>query len=211
MLDEIGDLPRETQVALLRAIEENEVKPVGSSEPISVDLRVVSASHRDLQALVEAGDFREDLFSRIAGMRFSLPPLRERIDDLGTAIARTIASIPEAEHPLDLSPAAASALVDYHWPRNFRELRQAIRLACTLARGGTIERRHLDDEILKQRGSKSPPQQHGLTEEQRQIRDELRAQLEEHGGNVSAVARSMGKARQQIQRWIKRFGLKGLG
>jgi transcriptional regulator of acetoin/glycerol metabolism len=197
LLDEIGDLPLASQAAFLRVLQEREVVPVGSARPIPVDVRLISATHRDLDALVAEGRFRADLLARIAGHRLELPPLRERREDLGIllgALLRRLAG-PRAEE-VAFSEEAARALYRYDWPHNIRELEKVLGAALALAGGGAVELEHLGDAIRHQ------PEENA---------DELRARLVgllgQHDGNVSAVARAMGKARMQIHRWIKRFDL----
>jgi hypothetical protein len=121
LLDEIGDLPEASQAALLRALQEREVVPVGGVRPIKVDLRIVAATHRPLQELVEKGGFRNDLFARLAGYVFTIPPLRARREDIGLMVEAFARG-----RSMRFSPAAARALFRYDWPRNVRELHQAL-------------------------------------------------------------------------------------
>jgi len=133
-LDEIGELPLALQTKLLRALEEQRVRPVGSTKEVPVDVRVIAATNRDLQAEVSAGRFREDLFYRLEVLTLTIPPLRERVDDI----------VPLAEHfnhqlaariglpPLDIVPEVAARLAGYRWPGNARELRNFIERALIL-------------------------------------------------------------------------------
>jgi DNA-binding NtrC family response regulator len=193
-LDEIGDLPAPAQAALLRVLEEHEVRAVGATAPTSVDLRVVAATHRDLDAMIEDGNFREDLLARLAGFELELPALADRRVDLGAMLA---------EIAPDATFAAASlrALLAYAWPRNVRELVRAIERAVALAAGGEITAAHLPDEIASAKFT-AP----ALAPADAR-RDELVALLEKHHGNVSKVAADLGRVRQQVQRWLKRYGL----
>jgi transcriptional regulator with GAF, ATPase, and Fis domain len=247
-LDEIGDLPMASQAALLRVLQEREVLPVGASRPIEVDLRVVAATHRDLGAMVDRGEFRQDLYARLAGYTVQLPPLRQRREDLGLLIgallARHAAAGGTAVPAIDA--AAARALFLYPWPRNVRELDSCLMAAAILAGTEPIQLDHLPAEIRSggaraappvepalsgERGHLSgghasadgpdssagpfaadsasgPPRPCGpLSPEDERLRDEVVASLRAHGGNISAVARAMGKDRKQIQRWVKRFDL----
>jgi DNA-binding NtrC family response regulator len=215
-LDEIGDLPVSSQTALLRVLQENEVVPVGTTRPIAVDLRVVAATHAPIDELVRRGAFRSDLLGRLAGYRFALPPLRERREDLGLLMANLLR---QTSSPGALfSPAVVRALLAYSWPRNARELAQALASAVVLAGDATIEIGHLPAELSPastaspsdgMHPSRAPsawllPQ--GVREpEDESLRQELLAQFARHRGNVSGVARALGKARTQIQRWMKRF------
>jgi len=108
-LDEIGDMPSSSQAVLLRVLQEREVKPLGATEPIAVDIRVMSATHCDLEGLIAAGDFRADLYARLSGFEFRLPPLGERREDIGLLTARLLErAVPGVQ--LELSPDAARAL-----------------------------------------------------------------------------------------------------
>jgi DNA-binding NtrC family response regulator len=210
-LDEIGDLPASSQAALLRVLQEREVMPVGAARPVSVDLRVVCATHRNLDAMVETGDFRRDLFARLNGFRMRLPPLRERRSDLGLLISVLLARIVGSEHP-GLECDAARALFGYSWPLNIRELEQALQTASVLAGDDPIELGHLPDTVRTPRAVTpepipAPSKRPRLSADDEKRRQELIVHLREHRGNISAIARTMGKDRKQIQRWLKRYQL----
>jgi transcriptional regulator with GAF, ATPase, and Fis domain len=248
-LDEIGDLPMASQAALLRVLQEREVMPVGASRPVPVDIRVVAASHRDLGAMVDRGEFRQDLYARLAGYTVVLPPLRQRREDIGLLIAALMArhaAVTGTALP-SLDAAAARALLLYGWPRNVRELDSCLMASAILAGSEPIQLEHLPGEVrqgaaraagsgerpssadpLAPRGPgggggtapgipiaardddddpHEPVQRGPLTDEDRRLRDEVVASLRAHAGNISAVARAMGKDRKQIQRWVKRFDL----
>jgi len=193
-LDEIGDLPAAAQAALLRVLEEHEVRPVGATSVTRVDLRVVAATHRDLDAMIEDEAFREDLLARLAGFELELPPLAERRVDLGAMLAEIA---PDAT----FAAVTIRALLAYGWPRNVRELVRAIERAAALAGGAEITPAHLPDEIANAKFTApavAPPDAR---------REELVALLEKHKGNVSKVAVELGRVRQQVQRWLKRYGL----
>jgi transcriptional regulator of acetoin/glycerol metabolism len=183
-------------------LQEEEVTPVGGTKPLKVDLRVISATHRDLPALAKEGKFRADLLARLSGFVVSLPPLRERREDLGLLIASILR---KATSNAELSVEAARALLTWDWPGNVRELEKALQSATVLSRGGTVEVDHLPPAL----GEPAPPVQEAapLLPDDQKRRDELTTLLREHAGNVTAVARAMGKARTQIQRWIKRCGI----
>jgi len=210
-LDEIGDLPPSSQAALLRVLQEREVMPLGEARPLPVDLRVLAATHRDLDGLVDSKVFRRDLFARLAGFRVKLPPLRERREDIGMLVGTLFERItkPGQNHP-GLECDALRQMFAYDWPLNVRELEQALSSAVVLAGDEAIALQHLPDSV------RNPPRKAGnaaaatpakLSTEDEQRRDELVAQLQAHTGNISAVARAMGKDRKQIQRWVKRFQL----
>jgi DNA-binding NtrC family response regulator len=196
-LDEIGDLPAPAQAALLRVLEEHEVRAVGAASAVSVDLRIVAATHRDLDLLVEEGKFRDDLVARLAGFEIELPPLAERRVDLGVMLAELLP--PSAQ----LAGVAARALFAYAWPRNIRELVRALERAVALSGGGELGLAHLPDEIAAAKFT--PVHAPGPGVDARH--DELVALLEKHRGNVSKVAQELGRVRQQVQRWLKRYNI----
>ena len=144
-LDEIGDLPLGLQVKLLRALESAEVKPVGAARPRSIDVRIVSATCRDLRRMVAEGSFREDLFFRLRGLAVELSPLRERVVDVLPLAEHFLAAEPDAAG-VSLSTDARAALLAHSWPGNARELRHAIRLGAALCQGGTLRARDLQLE-----------------------------------------------------------------
>jgi DNA-binding NtrC family response regulator len=194
-LDEIGDLPAPAQAALLRVLEEHEVRAVGATAAVPVDLRVVAATHRDLDDLVEDDKFRDDLVARLAGFDIELPPLSQRRVDLGVMLAELVP--PQTQ----LAANAARALFAYGWPRNARELVRAIERAVQLAGTADVGVNHLPDEIASAKFA-TP-----VAPVADARRDELDALLQKHHGNVSKVAAELGRVRQQVQRWLKRYGL----
>ncbi|NUQ76363.1 MAG: sigma 54-interacting transcriptional regulator [Polyangiaceae bacterium] len=206
LLDEIGELPAPAQAALLRVLEAREVLPVGATKPVPVDVRVLAATHRSLDAMVEQGSFRRDLFNRLAGYRARLPPLRERIEDLGILAASLLSRIAPAGAALPaIQPKAARALLQCFWPGNIRQLEKALSSAAALAKGSAIGLEHLPDDIRA--APAEDKNQNPAGGEEAAARNQLVAMLIEHKGNVSAIARATGKARMQVQRWLKRYGL----
>lgn len=201
LLDEIGDLPPSAQAALLRVLQEREVLPVGGTRPIAVDLRVIAATHRPLEKMVDEGRFRADLYARLCGYRVALWPLRARREDLGLLVGSLLSRLgaPAAR----LSARAARALLSYPFPGNVRELERALEAAVALSGGGVIQVEHLPEPV--RRALEAPAAADAAEDQAR--KEELAALLREHGGNVTAVAKAMGKARMQIQRWLKRYGL----
>ena len=199
-LDEIGDLPASSQAALLRVLQEREVMPVGGTRPVEIDLRVVAATHRDLDDMVAEGSFRHDLFARLAGFRVTVPPLAERRTDLGLLIGSLHSRLFPAEHP-GFEIDAARLLLRYPWPLNVRELEQTLRSAVALADTGELRADHLPDTIRNYQ----PPLPSSFRPEDRVLREHLVELLRNHAGNVAAVARAMGKAPIQIRRWCARL------
>jgi transcriptional regulator with PAS, ATPase and Fis domain len=209
-LDEIGDLPKSSQATLLRVLQEGEVTPVGSTQSVPVDLRTVSATHRSLEDLVSTGEFRQDLFARLAGYMVTLPPLRDRVDDLGiiigTLLRRTAGPrVSELTFTVD----AARALFAFPWPLNIRGLQRALETGCALATEGRVRREHLPEAVAGYVVPQKKPavDAASIGAQDEKLRLELFAQLSRHHGNIAAVARAMGKAPMQIHRWCKRFGL----
>ncbi|APR75980.1 GAF modulated sigma54 specific transcriptional regulator, Fis family protein [Minicystis rosea] len=208
LLDEIGDLPASAQATLLRVLQEGEVMPVGSARTASVDVRVIAATHRPLEELVERGEFRRDLYARLAGYTFTLAPLRERIADLGLLVAALLSSGKiGAPNGLRLHRRAARALLLHEWPMNVRELEQCLRAASALAEDGQITAEDLPAPIAAALDAAEVADDDTPDAQDEQLRRELLVQLADAKGNVSEVARAMGKARQQIQRWMRRFAI----
>ena len=199
-LDEIGDLPLQAQAALLRVLQESEVLPVGAVHPQRLDLRVVAATHRDLEARVQEKHFRHDLLARLDAITLEIPPLRDRLEDVPLLLATLIARHSPGRGT-SLSARATEALLNYHWPLNVRELENAVTAALALSAGGTVEVEHLPRAVLE--GQRMPAD---LTPEELAHREELLGLLREHHGNLNAVARVVGKGRTQIVRWISRYG-----
>jgi DNA-binding NtrC family response regulator len=236
-LDEIGDLRLGSQAALLRVLQEKQVRPIGSDAPVDVDLRVVCATHRPLDSLVADGDFRGDLLARLRGFVVELPDLRARRADLGLLVAALLRRY-QPEGPLPtLSGAAARALFAYAWPYNVRELEKCVSTALTLAAGGPIRLEHLPEPVRASAaaaalnapapsgpsvagsapsntapGSVDPDDE---ADEATPANDgsgeprrvRLVRLMREYQGNVAAVARVMGKGRTQIHRWLERYGI----
>jgi DNA-binding NtrC family response regulator len=226
-LDEIGDLPMSLQPVLLRVLQEREVVPVGTSQPTPVDIRLVAATHRELDGLIDAGAFRQDLMARLAGFTLTLPPLRTRREEIGLIAADLLERLhPERAHEVRFGLDAARSLLLYDWPLNVRELEKALDAAIVLAGPDPIKVTDLPDPLRRVVRSQPPPKidavelpteepnddttpedTRPLDEDELRHKDEIEALLREHGGNVSAVARALGKARMQVQRWLRRYRL----
>jgi DNA-binding NtrC family response regulator len=212
LLDEIGDLPEPMQPILLRALQELRVVPVGSTQAQTIDVRFIAATHKDIPSLVSTGKFRRDLWARLNGFVLRLPSLRERKQDLGLLIGDLLARHAPGSD-LTIAPEAARALVAHDWPANVRELEQCLVRSCALGSEGVIRRADLPPELgapvpsSKSDGVSSILPHSARPEADIELRNLLLQRLELHNGNVSEVARSFGKARVQIQRWMKRFGV----
>jgi transcriptional regulator with PAS, ATPase and Fis domain len=204
-LDEIGDLPASSQAALLRVLQEREVTPVGGTRPIPVDLRVIAATHRELERLVADGGFRADLFQRLAGHRSELPPLRQRREDLGLLMGALLER--HGGRELALESPAALALLRHDWPGNVRELEQSLSAAAVLATDGMIRLEQLAAPVREALAPVARDWGPKSEAEEAARKEQLIALLKQHHGNLAAVARAMGKARMQVQRWLKRYDL----
>ncbi|MFO0603069.1 MAG: sigma-54 dependent transcriptional regulator [Polyangiales bacterium] len=200
-LDEIGDVPPATQVSLLRVLQEREVERVGGQRPVPVNVRVVAATHRDLERMVADGDFRADLFYRLNVVPLRLPPLRERPQDVPALLEHFVRKHRPRGAPPAVEPEALAALARYAWPGNVRELENLVQRALVLAAGPslTLEDFSLD---LGARFTESvrAEQQQG---EAAEVRDALLA----HGGNVARAARALGLPRTTLISRAKKHGL----
>jgi transcriptional regulator with PAS, ATPase and Fis domain len=204
-LDEVGELSAAAQVKLLRVLQEKEVLSVGDTRPDRVDIRVLSATLQDVDEEVAGGRFRPDLLARLAGLRFALPALADRREDIGLLTGRLLSTLfGAAAEDLSLERAAGRALLRYDWPLNIRELEQALRSALTLGEG-RIGLEHLPAKIAAAGAPAAVGADDASGDEV--LRQELIALLRRHGGNISAVAREMDRARVQVRRWCKRFDL----
>jgi transcriptional regulator of acetoin/glycerol metabolism len=182
----------------LRVLAEREVVPVGATQAVPVDIRVIAATHAELQALVREGRFRDDLYYRLAGARLHLPPLRERRDS-----SWLLATLLEgAEAPARLSPQAEALLLAYRWPGNLRELHNVLGFAAAVCEGGVIEVGDLPDH-LHGTGAGSDETAGPQPVEAQLLLQYLRAAR----WNVSAVAHQMGLARMTVYRRMKRWGI----
>ncbi|WP_429166052.1 sigma-54-dependent Fis family transcriptional regulator [Aeromonas rivipollensis] len=200
MLDEIGELPLSAQTRLLRVLQERAVTPVGSHKPEAVDFWLVSASHRDLAAMVQDGGFREDLYYRICGWRQQLAPLRAWPQGERLGLIRCLLS--EMDPALQLTPQAERQLLAHPLPGNVRQLKQALEVACVLAEGqGWIEPAHLHlPEVA------AMPAPRGATTLREQSRLRVQQTLTECGGNVSEAARRLGISRTTLYRALREEG-----
>ena len=204
-LDEVGEMPLSAQAKFLRVLQEREVRPLGATVSVTVDFRVVAATNRPLLAMVESGAFRRDLLARLSGHSVTLSSLRDRREDLGLLIAALLRKLdPARATSITFHPSAARALMLYDFPANIRELEMALGTALILSKDAPcITLQHLSPMI---RATLETPASVSKREEAAK-RDALVALLRKEQGNVAAVARSMGKARMQVQRFMKRYGI----
>ncbi|HRA82581.1 MAG TPA: sigma 54-interacting transcriptional regulator, partial [Thauera sp.] len=220
-LDEIGELPLAMQVKLLRAIQERAVRPVGAHAEVPVDLRILSASHRDLSRLVAEGRFRQDLFFRINVITLRVPPLRERRDDIPALADHILARLAEREggEPRRLSPHALSALQQHPFPGNVRELENLLERACALSDGSVIEADDIDlhpadfslpdMQATAVTTASSAPLAEDVDPEADNEAERLRVlqALEQTRWNRSAAARNLGMTLRQLRYRLQKWGL----
>lgn len=206
-LDEIGDMPLEAQAKMLRLLDTRQVVPLGSHEPVDVDVRVISATHRPIVELMRTQQFRPDLYARLSAHTIELRPLRDRKEDIAPLVE---AFLRRERTPLRPTPAFMIGLLRYDWPLNVRELQSAIRRAVALA--GTeaaIDEAHLPPAVLAIVGAaiddEPAPRPSVLTTAPSAA--ELRALVHKYAGNIAAVARALGKDRAQIHRWLRQHAI----
>jgi DNA-binding NtrC family response regulator len=230
-LDEIGDLPMEVQIKLLRTLQEREFERVGGSETIKVDVRLVSATNRDLEKMIEDGEFREDLYYRLNVFPINLPPLRDRLDDLPPLVthfiakfARQMGLVPAPPAP---APDALSKLREYNWPGNVRELENIVERAMILSKGAQLAAHHLDfgrragappAPALGTAPIAVPAPPAGPTEEGKSLaerlldseRKEIVAAVEKSRGNIASASRILGINRSTLYYRLRKHGLEHL-
>jgi two-component system response regulator AtoC len=219
-LDEVGELPLPAQVKLNRALQEKEIRRVGDTQPIPVDVRVIAATHRDLREEAKGGRFREDLFYRLHVFPVTLPPLRDRVDDVPLLAGHFLAKHARAlrREVAGLDPEAVARLAGYPWPGNVRELENAIERAIAVGTGERIEVADLPAEVAG--AAPGPvaadpaalaklPYREAVAEARERIsRDYLVALLAEFGGNVTRAAERAGLERESLHRLLRRHGIR---
>jgi len=201
-LDEIGDMSLDCQVKVLRALEAKTIRPVGGTSEVNVDVRVITASHRDLAREMQAGRFRQDLFYRLRVIYLTVPPLREHVDDLPVLVEKFLDKFAaETGRRKQLTPAALQRLREYAWPGNVRELRTVLESAVMLTDASEID---ADDLWLQ--GTPAPEQPLSLRLEDMEAWA-IREALKRHKGNASAAARTLGISRETLGQKIKKYGI----
>jgi transcriptional regulator of acetoin/glycerol metabolism len=201
-LDEIGDMPLPLQTRLLRVLAEGEVAPLGASRSRAIDLQVVCASHRDLEGLVASGEFREDLYFRLNGARFQLPPLRERSDRLALINRILDEESTLCAEPMQLGGAALECLLGYRWPGNVRQLRHVLRYACAVCDSNLIQVSHLPEQLQDHR--LDGPTIDGCASPERQA---LLDALVRHRWKPTAAAKALGISRATLYRRVHQHGI----
>ena len=209
-LDEVGDMSLKVQAKVLRALDEHRFEPVGAAQTIQVDVRVVAATNKNLEKEIERGNFREDLFYRLNVVPFTVPPLRERIEDIPQLAAHFLRSYSAAygRRPKELSPDAIEALEAHHWPGNVRELRNLMERLVILYPQHTVEARHLPLGTPRKPGGKANETLGSLHEvKEAAERDYILRKLEETSGNVTRAAELLGLERSNLYRKMKTLGI----
>ena len=213
-LDEIGEISTSTQVKLLRFLETRSVERIGSQKPIDVDVRLVAATNRDLDAMVRDKTFREDLYFRLNVVRIRMPPLRERIDDIPLLLDHFIRTFTEENGlpEVTVDPAAIRTLQAYSWPGNIRELRNFAENIVVMRRGGTVGQADLDPKffgalpgpVATGGGLPTPAPGRSLSVEENEKRL-LRQALIEARGNRTKAAKLMGISRRTLHRKLHQW------
>jgi transcriptional regulator with PAS, ATPase and Fis domain len=205
-LDEVGNLPTALQPKLLRALQEGEVRRVGSTQNRAVNFRLVAATNVDLALEVEQGRFRRDLYYRLAGMEVVIPPLRERPNDVDLLASEYLKELNQAprRRPFRISLSGMGFLRTYHWPGNVRQLRNLLATAVALADDDVLTEAHLRAEIEGGRAFNSPRRSTRM-----QIR-ELEDALRETSGDKTAAARMLGWSRMRVYRVLERARRAGI-
>jgi len=208
-LDEIGEMSPQTQVKLLRALQEREVIPVGATEAIAVDVRIVAATNLDLEEEIRRGEFRSDLYYRLNVIALHIPPLRERREDIPLLARHFLEGLSEREEEaFDLSQDALEILIEYDWPGNVRELENALERAAVVSGGSTIEPGHLPERVreappprlVEDRMPPNPPME--VIE-----RAYIHWVLDAEGGNKTRAAEVLGIDPSTLYRKLNRYGL----
>jgi two-component system, NtrC family, response regulator HydG len=207
-LDEIGDLPLATQIKLLRVLEEKIIERVGDSTPIPVDVRIITATNRDLPALIKAGAFREDLFFRINVIPIHLPSLRFRKEDIPLLAEFFFQKInlKTSKHIRGIGNDTMSCLMDYQWPGNVRELKSAFEYAFVTCQDGMIKPHHLPPSIFKETPNPARTKKKSFNREEIK-RIELIEALHETDGNQSKAAEILGVSRVTVWNRMRRYGV----
>lgn len=213
-LDEIADLPLHMQVKLLRVIQEKSVRQVGDSREMPIDVRILSATHKNLSSLVADGKFREDLYYRVNVIEIRVPPLRERLEDIGELVNSILAGVGQQTggQPLQIAAGALRTLGEYHFPGNVRELENILERAATLCAGGIID---VGDLQLRPRAAApEPPVQHAVAPGERLgdalediERDAIVRALEQTRYNKTKAAQLLGMTFRSLRYRIKKLGI----
>jgi two-component system, NtrC family, response regulator GlrR len=204
-LDEIGDLPLGLQVKLLRVLQDLEVRPVGSSHAVAVDVRILSATHRDLEAAIAAGEFREDLYYRLNVVSLAIPPLRERREDIPLLVRQFLTVYAERNpHRVNgFTPEAMEMLTAFDWPGNVRQLGNVVEQCCALCAAPLAPA----SLVLRALGTRPATALSYAEAKDRFEQDYLTSLMKSTHGNVAAAARLAGRNRTEFYRLLQKHGL----
>jgi transcriptional regulator with PAS, ATPase and Fis domain len=210
-LDEIGELPQEMQAKLLRVLQEKEVRPVGSNEKVNVDVRVIAATNRDLEAAYRAGTFRKDLYFRLNVVTVHLPPLRERRSDIPVLVHHFLDRYAKGSH-IQVTAAAMKSLLHYDWPGNVRELENCIARAVTLGDGKTIDVADLPPAIRSEQGDSGIATSQDSTSLSTTALAEMERMtilrvFEQANGDKALAGKMLGISRATLYRKLKRYNI----
>jgi sigma-54 dependent transcriptional regulator, acetoin dehydrogenase operon transcriptional activator AcoR len=214
-LDEIGDMPLSLQARLLRVLEEKEVVPLGAHTPVTVDLRVISATHQNLLGMVKEGTFREDLYYRLQGITVTLPPLRERTDKRNL-IEHLVTTEIGDDSRIQIDEQVIERFNNYYWPGNIRQMRNVLRTMLALSDSSRLTVDDIVDDLFRdapgsQDGQDSAPCEQLLQQCSDPLlsaeREALLAELERHRWNISRAAKRLGLSRNTLYRKMKRCNI----
>src|SRR5690348_1349085 len=209
-LDEVGDMSLKTQSKVLRALEEQRVEPIGSSEMAAVDVRVIAATNKKLEDEISRNAFREDLFYRLNVIPFTVPPLRDRTEDIPILARHFLAEFNRTygKKPKELTPTAMDVLLRYPWPGNVRELKNLIERLVIMSPALRIEPQHLPPEVFRD-AARGPQHPYATLQEARSAyeREFILRKLEENQWNLSRTALAIGLERTHFYRKMKSLGI----
>jgi len=209
-LDEVGDMSLRTQAKVLRVLDEQRFEPIGSAEAVQTDVRVIASTNKILEAEIERGNFREDLFYRLNVVPFAVPPLRERVEDIAVLaehFIREFATSYGRKHK-ELTSEAIEALRAYPWPGNVRELRNLMERIVIMNPQVRIDARHIPLPASRKAPERGPERPASLHEvRQAAERDYILKKLEDAGGNVSRAAEVLGLERSNLYKKMRALGI----
>ena len=210
-LDEVGDMSLKTQSKVLRALEEQRFEPVGASTSVSVDVRVIAATNKDLEEEIARGNFREDLFYRLNVVPFVVPPLRERVEDVPLLAKHFLREFCASygRKPKELAPEAMEVLVAYGWPGNVRELKNLIERIVIMNSQPLIQKKHLPSLLYRDNSRRTAAAEASTLHQARAAyeKDFILRKLEANKGNVSRTAELLGLERSHLYRKMKTLGI----
>ena len=211
-LDEVGDMSLKTQSKVLRTLDEQRFAPVGAEEPITVDVRVIASTNKNLEEEIASGNFREDLFYRLNVIPFYVPPLRERLEDVPLLVKHFLKEFSSrySRRTREISDEALDILMSYAWPGNVRELRNVIeRLVIMNPTVTKLERKHLPPLVFREGSRRSATPEFSSLQQARAAyeRDYILKKLEESKGNISRAAEVLGLERSHLYRKMKALGI----